>query len=127
MKYLKGFNEGWFGSKEISSEKSIEKKNIEILQSIYDLGLSHTEGPFEPVTWIRRGDLIPSENRNDEVITNFAGISLSGDTKTMEFELSLPVKFKGEFKSEIYQLLKNKFNILDKRDTGYTMVIRFQD
>lgn len=121
MKYIKLYE--FFNFKKKFDIKPFEDTNNRILKMIYDLGMI---GDFNPTSWLRKGDILPNENRNDEVITNFNGISLSYDIVTKDFEISIPVKFKSSFKYEILSLIENKFDFISKKDTGYTMVIRFK-
>jgi len=118
----KTVNEGWF------SKNKIPNDNIKILQLIYDeFDLKYHEGDFNPKTWIRKGDLLPDENKNDEIITDFAGISISFDSKNLDYTLSLPVKFNSEFKLEVEKLLKTlDYDITDVKTTKYTCVIKFK-
>jgi len=119
-------NEGF--SKPISLPKKYYKyhyKNSEILKFIYDKDLKYHEGEFNPESWLRRGDLLPDENKNDEIITDFAGISLSYDLKTGIFNLSMPIKFKREFIDSIFKEFKQKYDVIDEKHSyGSNLIFR---
>ena len=115
--------ESLFGKKK--KDPQIDK-NEEILKLIYDLGLDSHEGNFEPKTWKRSGNLLPSEKRNDEIISDFAGLSLSYDTKLQTYKLLVPVKYKQSFFNQIKSTLEKTFNIIDYNSSGYTKTIIFK-
>lgn len=100
-------------------------KNVEILKMIYDNDLKYHEGEFKPQTWLRTGNLL-NDNRNDELITNFAGISISYDLKAEIYELSLPVKFSKNFVYEIFDEIQKKYDVI-KKVHSYTSSIKFKD
>lgn len=129
MKHIKAYEYFFPGKKRDYSEQ--QKKNENILKIIYEEGLQYHEGEFTPKTWLRNAELLPTENRNDELITDFAGISLSYDVIKHQYELSLPPKFNREFCSEIHRLISNIFDIIDYLPIDYEKrfwtIIKFKD
>lgn len=135
MKHIKNINEFFdFFKKKSDPHKDQRIKNEEILRSIVNIepNIQIHEGEFKPSTWLRNGDLLPMDQRNDELITTYAGMSLSYDLVKKVYELSLPVKFNDEFKSRISNLIKSKFTILNGNPNvrvypEYTKTIIFKD
>lgn len=129
MKNLKTF-EGWFTSKKKNLEeiKTEEQriKNEEILKEIHKMSLD--TDVFEPgETWLSQGDLLPEENKNDEIITNWNGISLAFDVVTKEYILSLPPKIKNTFKDDIEEYITMNFILKQSHQTeSYTRTIKFK-
>lgn len=126
MKYSQTFenfvNESWFKSKDpLKIYKDQIKFQEDIIEEISHLeNLDSHEGKFKSnsKTWFRNGDLIPSQPENDRLITDYAGISLSYNLKNKEYEMSLPIKFKNEFRYQILDLLKSKnYKILKTQTT----------
>lgn len=110
--------------------KTQKKKNEDILKMIYDMDLQYHEGEYNPKTWLRKAELLPTGNRNNEIITDFAGISLSFDTHTSEYKLSLPWKFKSSFEDEIEKMIVNNFNFISSTANDRnirTRVIKFKE
>jgi len=133
MKHILNLNdfisEGLFKKDKYSTREvnDMKKSNEAILQSIYDKfekDLSN-EGRFKPDSWLRPGNLVPGENVNDQMITNWAGISLSYDIKNETYKLALPVKFNSNFAFDILSFIKSNFTITNNSLGGFTKVIEF--
>lgn len=134
MKYLKRF-EGFGNFFKRKSENKVrleeqKHKNVEILRLIFNMepDIKIHEGDFKTHTWMRKGDLVPGDDRNDLLITDWAGMSVMFDMVNMNYILQLPVKYSSSYKYRVKSLIETKFKISDFRisESG-TMTIKFTE
>jgi len=133
LKKMKKFREfmkesflGNFFSKK-DAQKNIDYDNEKIMKLIYDKeDLKYTEGEFKPTTWNRSGDLLPNENRNDEIITDFAGMSIIFDTIEKTYKLNIPTKFNSIFVQDIKLIVEKNYSILEVKKNKYSTTIKFK-
>jgi len=111
-----------------SLEKAIpENEGESVLRQIWnEYNLIHTEGEFESTAWLRKPASYNPGQENDIVITDFAGMSVSYDVITKDYELALPIKFRASFKYEVKVFIAARYNVTNFKDTGYTAVISFK-
>lgn len=77
-------------------------------------------------SWIRYGNLLPKENRNDEIITDYDGMSLSYDIVKGQFEFQIPRKFASDFWNAAESYIKTNHTLIKSKDTKYTKTILFK-
>jgi hypothetical protein len=103
-------------------------KNEDILKSIFnDNQLEFTEGEFRSETWTRSGKLLSNENRNDEVVTNCAGLMITYDIITKKYSLFIPPKFNINFFQNVKDYIFLNFHIVEYNTSGYVKTISFLD
>jgi hypothetical protein len=123
--------ESFLGGKDKKRKEEQVIKNEQILNDLYQhfkLSLSK-EGKFNPIPWFRNGDLIPNENRNNEIITDWAGICLVYDEIKNNYELSIPIKFSTEFKDDIETYINQNYVLRNSNSNtpAHTRVIVFDE
>jgi len=93
-------------------KESIENDNEKILRMIYDKEPELQKYKFEVDSWNRRGDLLPREKRNDEIITNLNGIDVIFDTVTKIYEISIAPRYDFDFSLRILNLIDENYDTL---------------
>jgi hypothetical protein len=79
---------------------------------IYDKEPELQKYKFEVDSWNRRGDLLPREKRNDEIITNLNGIDVIFDTVTKIYEISIAPRYDFDFSLRILNLIDENYDTL---------------
>ena len=93
-------------------KESIENDNEKILRMIYDKETELQKYKFDVDSWNRRGDLLPSEKRNDEIITSLNGIDVIFDTVTKIYEISIAPRYDFDFSLRILNLIDENYDTL---------------
>ena len=104
-------NEGCLNIFKKKSE-TIKNDNEKILKLIYDNEPELHKYYFFTKSWVRNGDLIPSEKRNDEIITSFDGIDVKFDTVTKIYEITIAPKYDEKFSRRVLNLIDENYDTL---------------
>jgi len=105
-------------------EKNAKNDNEKILRQIFN------DYDIEIDNWERPGKLLPNENKNDEIISEYDGVNITFDTVKKTYELGIAPKYDNKFTFMVFDFIFQNYRIIEHNFNNFNAVwkvVKFQE